>query len=129
MGITTVFKKVVPVISHEDVEERIKIDNVIVSISYYRDREHKETVYVVMVCPIHREIEDNGKWAVDTGNPFDAYRREVEWPPRASKKAEKVAMEMTFHTLKAMRNNHSHHVHEISDDDFDSLLKEIYGGE
>lgn len=129
MEITTVFKKVVPVISHEDVEERIKVNNLIVSVSYYRDREHKETVYVVMVCPIHREIEDNDRYAVDTGNPFDAYRREVEWAPRASKKAENTAREMTFHTLKAMRQYKSHHVHEISDDDFDSLLKEIYGGE
>lgn len=129
MEITTVYRKVVPVISTEDVEERIKVNNVIVSVSYYRDREHKETVYVVMVCPIHREIEDNSRWAVDTGNPFDAYRREVEWAPRASKKAEKVAMEMAFHTLKAMKQYKSHHVHEISDDDFDSLLKEIYGGE
>lgn len=124
MGTTTVFEKTIPVIANE-----CKVNNVIVSVNYHRNTERKETVYYIMVWPIYREIKDNGKYALNTGNLFDAYRREVEWAPRASKKAEKVAMEMAFHTLKAMRQYKSHHVHEISNDDFDSLLKEIYGGE
>lgn len=119
-----IFNKTVPVTSHEN-----NINSVIVSVSYYRNTAHKETVYYMMVLPSFREIKDNGKYAVNTVNLFDAYRREVEWAPRASKKAEKTAMEMAFHTLKAMRQYKSHHVHEISDNDFDSLLKEIYGGE
>lgn len=124
MGTTTVFEKTVPVSTNED-----KVNNVIVSVNYHRDMAHKQTVYYMLVWPIYREIKDNGKYALNTGNLFDAYRHEVEWAPRASKKAEKTAMEMTFYTLKSMRKYKSHHVHEISDDDFNSLLKEIYGGE